>query len=68
MADLIELSQDRRTVYKLRKDWKRRQNKKPPVLGEAERHLLDVVINSLPPEESAELDRLVALANDPDYR
>ncbi len=68
MTEIIELNPDRRAVYKLRKDWRRRQNKKPPVLGEAERSLLDIVINSIPPEEQAELDRIRALADDPKYR
>ena len=68
MTEIIELNPDRRAVYKLRKDRKRRQNKKPPVLGEAERQLLEAVINSIPPEEHAELDRILALANDPKYR
>lgn len=66
MAEIIELTQDRRVVHDIRR--RRRQKKKLPVLGDAERCLLATVIDGLSPEENAELDRIHALADDPKYR
>lgn len=66
MAEIIELSDERRDVYRARQ-FLRREAKRPPAT-EAEIKLLEAIFEGIPEEEKQRNERILELARDQKYR
>jgi hypothetical protein len=68
MAEIIELSEERRDVYMARRIFKKREKTGYPPMSPEEEQLLKAVFDGYPKDRLARLDRIVELAEDKNYR